>query len=92
MSELITKYFFKLNILGLIGKMQFLADGRCRFVLENSQGGEKNVFDVEAGKATGFRQDLTSINIENGKLVELGPVEHKFVITPDIETLLLNMR
>lgn len=68
--------------------MQFLADGRCRFVLENGQGGEKNGFNVEPGKPIGYRQDLASITEENIKLTEIGPVQHKFVVTPDIEELL----
>ncbi|CAL8114030.1 unnamed protein product [Orchesella dallaii] len=67
---------------GFIGRLQIMSTGRTRFIL-----GE-NAFDVDTGRPVGFRQDLYAVDADNATLTNLGPINNKFVITPDIEYLI----
>ncbi|XP_026272115.1 DNA-directed RNA polymerase III subunit RPC4 isoform X3 [Frankliniella occidentalis] len=71
---------------GCIGKIQIMRSGRAHLKLGSVS------MPITMGTQVGFKQDLISINLDDyektGKMINLGQVRARVVVTPDWETLL----
>lgn len=72
---------------GCIGKIQLLKSGRARLKLGAVS------LPITMGTQVGFKQDLVSVNLDEfektGKMINLGQVRARVVVTPDWESLLM---
>ncbi|XP_076318061.1 RNA polymerase III subunit C53 [Tachypleus tridentatus] len=69
---------------GYVGKLQVFKSGKTRLRLGPV------VMNVEIGTPVGFLQNLVSLRLfkDTGDMTVLGHVQHKLVLSPDIENLL----
>ncbi|EDV22244.1 expressed hypothetical protein [Trichoplax adhaerens] len=72
---------------GLIGKLQIHRSGKTSLVIGNIP------YKLRSGTRCDFLQDLASIKaMENdGYVINLGPIKHRLVCTPDVEKLLKSL-
>ncbi|GFS20782.1 polymerase (RNA) III (DNA directed) polypeptide D, 44kDa [Elysia marginata] len=69
---------------GFMGKLRLRRSGKVELVLGD------NVLEVLPGLSVNFHQELVSVRTDEcqGQMVALGPVDHKFVVTPDYNYLI----
>jgi len=67
---------------GKVGKLYVLKSGKLKL-----QIGE-NMFDVAQGMPYSFLQELHYLNLEQKEMFNLGDLEKRIVVTPDLESLI----
>ncbi|XP_051131461.1 uncharacterized protein LOC127251687 [Andrographis paniculata] len=67
---------------GLMGKMLVYKSGAVKLKLGNT------LFNVSPGLSCTFAQDVTAVNVEEKICCNLGEVQNRVVITPDMDSLI----
>ncbi|XP_068484923.1 uncharacterized protein [Phaseolus vulgaris] len=66
---------------GYMGKMQIYKSGAIKLKLGET------LFDVSPGTKCGFSQDVVAVNIAQKQICNLGEVNHKVVVVPELDSI-----